>query len=172
MGVLVPLNLQSISSVTREKSIKYVASFAYDFSTDVSAPQNLGGISFVGSVFAVDLITLKSQVVNTPDMRSLQFSISGNLTATDSPSFGDLIIYVPSSGQLHRISYGGLDGSIAGSIGVITGCVPIVANNPTRVLFGKKLDGGGPVVMSGKLTGSLFSFDLPAYTNQGTSTFL
>ena len=135
-------------------------------------PQNLGGVSFTGSVWLLDISAVKTPA-NFPPMRSLQFcqTYQSQGDADD----GALIVYVPSSGQVVRLASPGPlltrtnpDVSLIDSL---SGIIPIVSNPPTQIWFGKEQN-ASVTAITGVLTATLFDFKIEPYTISGVTNQL
>jgi hypothetical protein len=144
----------------------YAVSFQYNWTGDAPIPQNLGGINFTGSIYVVDMSAVKTPA-NFPPMRSLQFTET--YEAEPDNEDGTFIVYVPSSGQVARLSSGGVGDQIAGYVNQITslsGVIPIISNAPTQIQFGKEINAAS-ATLHGMLTATLFDFKMPPYLNNG-----
>jgi hypothetical protein len=152
------------------KTSKYAIPFGYNFTGDVATSQNLGGVSFTGSVFTINVQSLQG-VTNVPEIRSMQLyqEFAEVYGSTNTPAVGALYIYAPSTGQLVVIGYaaGQVTNSATSGTAITTGVVPIVVSNPSILQIGKAVDPYPGAPLAGKLVGTLYTFDVPPYLNYG-----
>lgn len=162
--ILIPPVLNGITGIKNVN--KHGVSFSYDWSSDAARPINIGGIALVGSEYTLDVSSLSSNVANLPAFRTLLFSQTFTTQFIDDGWDGELIISVSGVGQIMRYGTNQASQAEGANYGMITACVPIVANAPTKITFGK---GEGPAAgMFGVLTVSIFDFDIPPFISYGS----
>lgn len=142
-------SLRIIRRANGTKKNTTVVTGAYRFDTDAKVSQALGSMTFTGTVWTVDLSSAFGPAsANLPEMRSLQFSASFMTIMQDTTTIvgdGELFVFIPSSGQLLRFgaaatNYTGTPGALGTENAIVTACVPILADAPTIVQFGKSVD--------------------------------
>jgi hypothetical protein len=94
-------------------------------------------------------------------IRSLQFTFSDWAGAGSVDSFGDVIVYVPDSGQVTRLAMkSGASASVSqGLQATITGCIPIYSTGATKIWIIKMPDYKAEVYVQNALLGSAIAFD-------------
>jgi hypothetical protein len=160
MPLVNPPTVIPLGSSTKDRH--YSVSFEYNFDLDPIVQCNLGGVSFLGSVYMFNILSARSPAAfNLPDFKTLQFSQTFEF-GTDSED-GALIVYVPSSGQLVQLGTTGYQGAGDNTVTSLCGVIPIVSNAPTQIMFGKAVN---PLAetLGGRLIATLFDFSLPPYT--------
>ena len=166
MGIIIPPSLLPLQSAIPGKAQRNVVRFGYDFSTDTPAPQNLGGYSFIGSVYELNVSSIRNLYAVLNPFKSLQF-VQTYKNETVDQSDGQLIIYVESTGQM---MFFGIDPTIGGSTSAgaasVTAAIPIVSAMPTIISFGKEQASSGGA-LTGKIRATLFDFDLSPYVTTG-----
>lgn len=162
MGITVKPSLVGITGQGNKN--KHSVSFVYDWSSDTSAQINVGGIKFKGSQYTLDISSLASNVADLPAFRTLLFTQEYDNTSNDHFD-GELLINISGVGQILRFGGASSASAIAGSISLLTASIPIVANAPTKITFSKGENAGA--TMFGKLTASIYDFDLAPYSYIG-----
>ena len=149
----------------RKDQRHYSVSFQYQWFGDVIAAQNLGGVAFNGSVYSFDILATKSSA-NFPAMRTLQLAETFIWDGGSDRPDGELIIYVPGSGQLIRLGSPTPDSAATAGFVSLSALLPIIGNAPTQIQFGKAVD---PTtgIMQGQLIASMVDFELPPYSIAG-----
>lgn len=152
-----------------KSSPHFSVNFTYEFFGDAPAPQNLGGLNFTGSIYSFDVTALKTSA-SLPSFRSLQFSQTYCNDDTPGQALdGELIIFVPSSGQLVRFGCPSNTSNSHLEFPMVSGVIPIIANKPTQIVFGKRQNANTAGTVFGKLIATLFDFDVDPYLLAGFS---
>jgi len=162
MPILIAPSITSVPGPANKVG-RYVVRSGYDFEGELPSLQNLGGISFDGFVWTLDVSQIKTPIqFSTPAFRTLQFTCSFPAGEEDENGPG---------GQVMRFGAPVPQPSTTTdpTIQTVSGCVGIVTNSPTVIQFGKELDGGTLGTTTGKLIVSLFDFELPAWIAGGQS---
>lgn len=167
MGLIGQISLRPLPSRIKGGDARNVVGFSYDWTVDPVALQNLGGYSFFGSVFEIDVSSIKSPATsNLKAFKSLQLTQSFLNAPDTGPNDGPLIIYVENTGQLIILGEQFEADGIVADYSILSAVIPIVSTAPTKIQFGKAYNG---TAVFGKLRASLFDFDIPPYTYYGLS---
>lgn len=147
----------------------YAVSFSYEFEgVPVQPNQNIGGIPYNGSEYTFNSLDVSTSA-SLPTFRSMQFSISFFNDDTPGEDLdGQLIIYVPASGQIIRIPSSDNTATNA-EWNVVSGVVPIIANMPTSIQFAKQANANTAGLLHGLLIVTLFDFEISPYILRGFS---
>lgn len=164
MPLLIPPSLIGISGDKNKN--KHSVSFSYNWVGDVVLPQNIGGITFNGSNYVLNVAALAANVADLPAFRTLLLTETFYGQVTDFGWDGELLVSVSGVGQVMRFAQNQFEQATGTNVSVLTICVPIAANAPTKITFAKGENPSG--VMSGLLTASIFDFDMMPFIASGT----
>lgn len=165
MPLLSPPTLIGIANGSNGSGPKHSISFVYNWVGDVVNSINVGGVNFSGSSYTLDVSALPTSVAKLPPFRTLQLSQTFDSASSDELD-GELLISVSGTGQIIRIAQTPYINGTGTPVSITSIVVPIVANAPTKLVFAKGQD--YTTAMFGMLTVSIFDFDVPSYTLQGT----
>lgn len=159
----------SVSIPGARNAPHYGASFIYEFQgVPVLNNQNIAGIPYNGNSYTFNALDISSAAA-LPAFRSMQFSISFfNDDTAGEDLDGQLIIYVPASGQLVRIPSADNTATNA-EWNIVSGVIPIIANMPTSIQFAKQANANTAGLLHGLLTVNLYDFEIAPYILRGFS---
>jgi hypothetical protein len=157
---------------------RYVTSFAFDFTNEPLSLQTVGGQSFQGASYRLNMQQLTGNAQSGP-IKALQITCEFQAGIDDGGDLlndSDLFIFVPATNQVIRLGQQFVAGLTSGTLAdafettcVVSAIVPVSSFAPTVIEFIKGTTSGGTATF-GNLTVSAFDFKQQPYYAAGFSS--